>query len=91
MYNRRSRTAPGLVSVVGLLLFAGGAAGHGHDMDKIEEGQYISADPIVRRLNTRVVRIQMLTGGYRTRYCGFIFCSRYWLLASYSRLEWCSV
>ena len=42
----RSRVAPTLA--VGLFFFAPAVEAHGHSMDKIEEGQYMSVEPIVR-------------------------------------------
>ena len=42
-------------------------------MEKIQEGEYMSADPIVR-LSVIVGCDTMLTGDCRTRYYGFTSC-----------------
>lgn len=49
MGNVKSLAASGLASIAGgIILSAKGASAHGHDMSKIEEGEYMSAEPIVR-------------------------------------------
>jgi hypothetical protein len=49
MGNVKSLAASGLASIAaGIILSAKGASAHGHDMSKIEEGKYMSAEPIVR-------------------------------------------
>jgi hypothetical protein len=50
MENVRSRTSPALALkiLIGLLFSARGASAHGHDTENIKEGEYMSADPLVR-------------------------------------------
>jgi hypothetical protein len=43
----RSRNMPTSASIVGLLLLVGKTSAHGGHMEKIQEGEYMSAEPIV--------------------------------------------
>lgn len=73
MDSLKSRNMPTLVSIAGVLLLAGRTSAHGGHMEKIQEGEYMSADPIVR-LSVIVGCDTMLTGDCRTRYYGFTSC-----------------
>ena len=47
MDSLKSRITPALATAVVILLSAKGVEAHGHHMDNIAEGSYMSADPIV--------------------------------------------
>jgi hypothetical protein len=42
---------PSLALSAGLLLSAKGVVAHGHDMSKIQEGEFVSPEPMVGKLN----------------------------------------
>lgn len=59
MESLKSRVTPALVLTVGILYSATGVEAHGnHNMEKIQEGESMSVDPIVcwlRQWNGRIV------------------------------------